>query len=53
MRFTYYSKNIGQLKFRINGKKGGNIEDSFSFVARKASDDVLAVSDGKFSVLVE
>lgn len=47
-RVTYYSKNISNFQCRLTARKGNWIEGVFSFTAKKASDDIIEIKEGKF-----
>jgi hypothetical protein len=47
-RVTYYSKNISNFQCRLTIRKGNWIEGVFSFTAKKASNDIIEIKDGKF-----
>lgn len=45
---TYYSRNISHLQFRLTRHQGSFYEGVFSFTAKKASDDIFEIKEGKF-----
>ncbi len=47
-RVTYYSKNISNFQCRLTTRKGNWIEGVFSFTAKKASDDIIEIKEGRF-----
>jgi hypothetical protein len=50
---SYIGPNIKNLVIKLTTKKGSYVEGEFSFTAKKALDDVIVVTNGKFSSTIE
>lgn len=46
---TYYNRNISHFQLRLTRHQGSFYEGVFSFTAKKASDDIIEIKEGKFA----